>query len=712
MATINLCFLWHMHQPLYKDLVSGKYRLPWARLHALKDYYGMVSMLRNFPKVHQTFNLVPSLLIQIEEYAEGRASDPFLQAALKPAESLDKAEKEFILRYFFQANEHRLIQRYPRYAELFRIVQHSNNVPELAAAAFDTQAFRDLQVLSQLAWFDEEYLRNDRQVRDLAQKGRDYLLDDQALLGQKQLEAMGNVIGAYREFAASGQIELSTSAFYHPILPLVCDTNVASVSHPYIPLPMQFSYPGDAEEQLRRSLDYFETRFGGRPEGFWPSEGSVSDQTFEIAAHLGFRWSASDDGVLARTLGKKATPAVTYQPYIWRQGGRELSVIFRDHRLSDLIGFVYQRMDAVEAANHFLAEVRKNCAPVLKAGHDAVVGIILDGENAWEWYFENGRPFLSELYTRISESNDIAALTISEGLRKRKAKELKRIFPGSWIDANFDIWIGAEEDNRAWDQLSRARKLYDEVKQSPQANDISKEQLELAFEELLIAEGSDWCWWYGPEHSSANRGEFDQLYREHLCNVYRLLGREIPVELGESMLRKAETAVHEHPSGLIQPIIDGQISSRQEWTDGGRYRTDQRSGAMHSQRSLFQELHYGTDGQNLFLRVDFTAQNSLTPEVELRFRLRNPAGDTFRIHLCQREPDDLQIESDLPSDSMAAAIQDICELRVSMGALRIRRGDPVFLQFSVLREGLPIAWLPASGELEVQANPMMAAYAF
>lgn len=711
MATINLCFLWHMHQPLYKELVSGQYRLPWARLHALKDYYGMVNILKDFPDIHQTFNLVPSLLIQIEEYASGRASDAFLDLALKPAEDLALEEKRTILRYFFQANEERLIKRYPRYAELLQIVRHCDHMPERAASAFDSQMLRDLQILSQLAWFDEEYVQSDPQIRTLVKKGRNYDRQDQVVMGQKQIQAIGNVLSTYQNFAASGQIELSTSAFYHPIVPLVCDSNIAAISHPYIPLPSQFAYGEDAEEQLRRSRQYFELKFGKAPDGFWPSEGSVSDRTFDIAARLGFRWTASDDGVLTRTLNQVATPSVTYRPYLWLQGDQEISVVFRDHRLSDLIGFVYSRMDANEAAEHFLREVHKTCGPMLRTGKDALVGIILDGENAWESYFQNGRPFLRALYSRISSDPQISALTITQALNGKRSEPLKHIFPGSWIDANFDIWIGSDEDNRAWEQLLKARKAYDEAVRSSPDDSIPEENRKVAFEELIIAEGSDWCWWYGPEHWSANRAEFDQLYRDHLANVYRLLGRSVPAELEKPLLNPAEAELHERPSGFIQPTIDGQLTTPQEWADAGRYRIDHRSGAMHSQRSLIQELQYGTDGQNLFMRVDVTERENGTLPLSFRFHLRNPTGEQFSLHLSGQEPNLALIDSGLPAGAVTAAVRDLCEIRVSMSALHVRRGESVFLHLTVFREGLPVASLPLNGEVELQSSPLTA-YAF
>jgi alpha-amylase/alpha-mannosidase (GH57 family) len=697
-----------MHQPFYKNLVSGEYKLPWARLHALKDYYGMVKILDDFPEVRQTFNLVPSLLLQIEDYAGGNAPDPFLRLALKKAEDFEPHEKEFVLRYFFQANPEHAIGRYSRYAELFRIMQQCDLNPLRAIPAFDAQKIRDLQVLSQIAWFDEELLRNDPDIRELVARGRDFTIEDQARAGSKQREALSSVIPTYADFYRRGQIELSVSAFYHPILPLLCDSNVASVSHPYIPLPAQFSYPGDAEEQLRRAQAYFEEKFGTAARGLWPSEGSVSDQTLDIAAKLGFQWTASDDGVLAQSLGQPVSAENTYRPYRWRCNHREISVVFRDHRLSDLIGFVYSRMDADEAAEHFMREVRKNCTPILKAGRDALVPIILDGENAWESYTDNGRPFLRELYARISADSQMQALTISEALKTTEPRELSHIFPGSWIDANFDIWIGADEDNRAWDQLRRARVTYDKTLRSSRAAGIPDDKKRAAWEELLIAEGSDWCWWYGPEHSSANRGEFDQLYRDHLANVYRLLGLEPPQELSQSNLKEAEAELHELPGGLIEPVIDGVLTSRSEWSDAGRYRIDHRSGAMHSQPPLIRELMYGSDGRNLFLAIELNERPTGKPPFEFQLRIRAGSGERYRIRASAQRAGPAAIETDLPADAVSGAIKDLCEIRISMNALGLRSGESFSLQLALYRENLPVALLPTHGEVRLRPTPMTA----
>lgn len=681
-----------MHQPFYKDLVSGEYRLPWTRMHALKDYYGMVKVLEDFPQVHQTFNLVPSMLVQLDEYARGVAVDPFLRCANKDTGSLADEEREFILRYFFQANVQKMIYRYPRYAELYEAFLAADENPQRAMRTFNNAAIRDLQVLSQLAWFDEEFLEKDPVICQLVEQARDYSAQDQGQLAAKQLEKLGMVAGVYREFAAKQQIEISATPFYHPILPLVCDTQIAETAHPYVPLPPRFQYPGDARIQLERARDYMTKEFGAAPAGLWPSEGSVSDEALSLAADTGFKWFATDNGVLARTIHHPGTPEVTYRPYLWHRDGRKMHGLFRDHTLSDLIGFVYSRMGAREAADHFLNSIRANCAPILKSGRDALVPVILDGENAWEYFDLSGRPFLRELYSRISNDPNMEALTVSEGIARVPAEKIDHIFPASWINSNFDIWIGAEEDNKAWEYLLRARETYDRVKDS-----VRPEQRELAFEELLIAEGSDWNWWYGPEHSSANRPDFDRLYREHLANVYRALELNPPEELSRPILRVDVKANHHTPRGPIQPKIDGEVFSYFEWMGAGTYSIDQRQGAMHGQRFLIQELQYGFDGAWLFLRIDFVKGSDDTLRgAELRLQFHDTEVTVPLTTSFESAPHD--------SRHIQASFGHIFEMRISQCSLG--QGQPIKLQVSVWKAGLPLDALPQQGTLELQSHEL------
>src|ERR1041385_1353091 len=597
---IHLLFLWHMHQPYYKDLVTGQYRLPWVRLHALKDYYGMVKLLDEFPGMHQTFNLVPSLITQLQEYVNGTAQDPFLQVAAMPAAEMDLAERQFAVQYLFQANAENMIGRYPRYSELGHQFHGRPQDAQNNARRMTDADITDLQVLSQIAWMDEFFL-DDPIVAELIKKGREFSLTDQEQIIAIQKEFLAKVLPAYAEAGKRGAIEISTSPFYHPILPLVCDTNVGEVSHHGLPLPSQgFRHPEDAREQIERGLALHEQVFGIRPRGMWPSEGSVSNEALAIAHGLGVKWMATDEGVLCRSLGtifqrdgsgklESECAAQLYQIFRWQQGAAEMSMVFRDHSLSDLIGFVYSGVPAKEAADDFIHRMKQAAEPVLSQGKTAVIPIILDGENAWEYYPQAGREFLRRLYDGIQEDPSVAAMTVSEAIEREHAPAaIGSIVPGSWINSNFDVWIGAPEDNVAWDQLTAARDFFTE-----NAGKVSEQQAALAYEELLIAEGSDWNWWYGPEHHSANDRDFDELYRKHLSNVYLALGGMPPDMLAQPIAGARAKPQFTPQTTYIHPKVDGKNIGYFEWLGAASHVADRHSSAMHGKLFLLDTGYAG-----------------------------------------------------------------------------------------------------------------------
>lgn len=615
MPVLRVVLLWHQHQPYYKNLVTGEYRLPWVRLHGLKDYYGMVRLLDEFPNVHQNFNLVPSLITQIQDYVAGSAEDPFLQIAARPARDLTLEERRFALQYLFQANPTNLIGRYPRYRELWERFRSSGDSPEKAERFFQAQDFTDLQVLSQIAWFDEYFLE-DRDVAELVRKERNYTLDDQRFVIHKEREELGRVLPAHAAAAEKGSIEISTSPFYHPILPLVCDTNIGAVSSPGLPLPQsRFHRAEDARDQIRRGLDLHEKVFGIRPKGMWPSEGSVSEEAIAIAHELGVGWMATDEGILGRTTGlffardgegKLADHLAEklYTIYQYEKNATAMHMVFRDHTISDLIGFVYSGMPADEAAQHLLRNIQRAAQPVLNRGQDVVLSIILDGENAWEYYPASGREFLRRFYDKLQTTPGIEAVTISEAIvRHRNFGHLDSISPGSWISANFNVWIGAPEDNRSWDYLNQARTYYDE--HAPNATDA---QRKLAYEELLIAEGSDWNWWYGPEHHSANDRDFDELYRKHLSNIYQALGGAPPDNLAQPISGIVARPSFTPQTAYIHPRITGDMIRYFEWMGSAIYTADHRAGAMHGKQFLLDSVHAGIDQINVYGRLDFKGQ--------------------------------------------------------------------------------------------------------
>jgi len=739
MPVLRVVILWHQHQPFYKDLVTGQYRLPWVRLHALKDYYGMVKLLDEFPHVHQTFNLVPSLITQIQDYVAGTAQDPFLEVATKSAGDLTSDERRFALRYLFQANQTNMIARYPRYQELWETLRSANFDPQQAEKYFLAQDFTDLQVLSQIAWFDEFFLE-DPDVMVLVKKGRNYSLEDQSFVIARQRELLAKVLPAHADAAKNGQIEISTSPFYHPILPLVCDTNIGGVSAPGLSLPQnRFRHPEDAREQIQRGLDLHQEVFGVKPQGMWPSEGSVSEEVINIASTLGVNWMATDEEVLGRTLeisfsrdGSGRLPADAarklYTLYRYENGPAAMHLIFRDHTISDLIGFVYSGMPPQDAANHLINSIQEAAKPVLDSGRDALISIILDGENAWEYFPRSGREFLRRFYDSINQASGIEAVTISEAIeRHHNVEKLNSLVPGSWIRANFNVWIGAREDNRAWDYLYHARNFYSQV-----SLDCTPEQQKLAYEELLIAEGSDWNWWYGPEHSSANDREFDELYRKHLSNVYQALGALPPDYLAQPINRTGATPLFTPQSSHIHPRITGDSVRYFEWMGAAVYTPDRHAGAMHGKQFLLDTIHLGTDEAFVYGRLDFVEEFSKTdfevvvnvepsaggqPSSSRSFRLDVAvAGGTVRSwNLCAQDQPEALMTSIQSQDSLLVALGRSLEFRLPLALLSVfpvghagRGDDPTVtnlrLRVSLWQNRLPVDALPEEGWIEVHVE--------
>ena len=725
MPAIRLIFLWHMHQPFYKDLVTGEYRLPWVRMHALKDYYGMVKLLDEFPTVHQNFNLVPSLLTQIEDYVAGEAKDEWRNLVLKPAGDLTREEKIFALRYLFQANHTHQVARYPRYFELLT-KRAAFATPEAAIDSFTLQEFTDLQVLSQLAWFDEFFVE-EPEFTSLTKKGRNFTPADQNALSATEARILAAVIPAYRSAAERGGVELSTTPFYHPILPLLCDTNNGRVSTPGIPLPRRrFLQSNDALEQMRRAIAYHDRTFGSPPAGMWPSEGSVSNDVIALARQVGLKWLATDEGVLGRSTqsffernsaGNLSSDSAQRLYRIYRNGDGKDSVFlfFRDHNLSDLIGFVYSGMPAKDAAEHFMKTVKASAQPVLASGRDAVVSIILDGENAWEHFPKSGREFLRRLYNAIASDPQIEPLTVSETIeRTHDYSPLSSLVPGSWINANFNVWIGAPEDNLAWDYLAEARDFY-----SHRASAAPREKQQLAYEELLIAEGSDWNWWYGPEHHSANDSDFDELYRNHLANVYRFLGANPPDYLHHAISAESVGKARTVPqTAFIRPRIDSPNIGYFDWLGAATLTADRRGSAMHGKQFLLERAYAGIDGRSLFFRLDLAGEllgdHTIAAQIEVLPASVEQKRKTFTTRFALSGKtlvhSELTAQGEISQNGtgkagsrqdLKASFHRVLRAKLPLSVLGAHLGDTLLFRFAVFRDQLPLDSLPSQGWMEL-----------
>jgi len=618
-----------------------------------------------------------------------------------------------------------MIGRYSRYKELWQKFRSKPEDAARLAAQLSDSDITDLQVLSQIAWMDEFFLQ-DPEICELVKKGRGYSREDQQLVIKKEREFLGKVLPEYASAAKRGAIEISTSPYYHPILPLVCDTDAGAQSHSGLPLPeRRFRHPEDAREQIVRGMELHEKVFGIRPRGMWPSEGSVSNEVLRLACEAGLHWVATDEGVLGRSLGYLferdgrgrllAEPAEKlYKVYRWEQGDASMNMVFRNHSLSDLIGFVYSGMPAKEAAEDFIGRVKESAKSVLERGKDAVVSVILDGENAWETYPQSGREFLRRLYDAIQRDPQFEALTVSEALEREKSPEtLKSIFPGSWINANFDVWIGAPEDNTAWDYLSDARDFY-----SRHEAQAPEQKRKLAHEELLIAEGSDWNWWYGPEHHSENDLDFDDLYRKHLSNVYHALGAAPPEVLAQPITGRDAKPQFTPQTAYIRPHVDGREVGYFDWLGAATHVADRHSSSMHGKLLLLDTGYAGIDEENLYCRLDFmepveewsAGESTLLVSVEtvaadgkpdLAYRLQATIAQGKLTVVSFSESG----RKEANNNRVEAGLDSIFECKLPLELLGVAEGSTLRVRFSVWRDRLPLDVLPQEGAIDVRVVP-------
>nr|AHB52784.1 GH57-amylopullulanase [Cyanobacterium sp. CLg1] len=614
---LYVAFIWHQHQPLYKSSLSlsdfgGQYRLPWVRLHGTKDYLDLVLLLAKYPNLHQTVNLVPSLILQLEDYANGKAIDPYLALTLTPCEELETHHRQFIIDHFFSANHHRQISPHERYQQLYE--QKQDRGGQWCLEHWQNQDYSDLMAWHNLVWFDPLFWDDPQISRWLAQ-GKDFTLDDRQQIYQKQREIIQKIIPQHRQMQADGQLEITTSPYTHPILPLLADSKAGRVALPTMELPQQnFQWEEDIPRHLKRAWNFYYDRFGQIPKGLWPSEQSVSPTILPHIAHQGFKWLCSDEAVLGWSLrhffhrdelGNVDQPEYLYRPYRLTTEQGDLNIVFRDHRLSDLIGFSYSNMDPVKAATDLISHLEA-IARKLKQNQEYneqilenpwLVTIALDGENCWEFYEQDGRTFLESFYSRLSHQSQIQLVTVSEFLEQFPPTETidsRKLHSGSWIDGNFTTWIGDPIKNKAWDYLATARQM---LAKHPEATEESNPQ---AWEALYAAEGSDWFWWYGEPHYSDHGHIFDQLFREHLIALYQALNEPVPDHLYQSL--SSPQKANYNPENFIHPTIDGQ-GNVEDWLLAGKIKNGATRGTMH-QAKLIPNIFYGCDHRHFYLRFD------------------------------------------------------------------------------------------------------------
>ncbi len=544
--TLKVVLCWHMHQPNYLDPLSGAYQLPWTYLHGIKDYADMASHLESNPQARAVVNFAPVLLEQIEDYARqirahlesgSPIGDRLLAALDSPAPPPGNEERLTLIRECLRANRANVIDRFPAYARLARLADCLEEDPG-SLMYVDEQFFADILTWYHLGWMGESVRRADPRLRGLQEKGAGYTVEDRRYLLALIAELLEGLTERYRRLAETGQIELSVTPYAHPILPLLLDFQTAREALPESPLPEAEAYPGGEQRarwHIEEGLKSFRHHFGFEPRGCWPAEGGVSEATMGLLSEYGFAWAATGEGVLGNSLGSDYTryggglelANTLCHPY--RLEGSGTACFFRDDELSDLIGFQYSEWHADDAVSDLIQ--RLEAINAATADHpDALVPIILDGENAWEHYPENGFHFLSALYERLGEHPELELTTFSAALDEGvTVNPLDRLIAGSWVYGTLSTWMGDKDKNRGWDLLVAAKEAFD-----AEVPGLEEPARTAATHQLGICEGSDWFWWFGDYNPADVVRDFDRLYRLHLSQLYRLLNVEPPEYLAHA----------------------------------------------------------------------------------------------------------------------------------------------------------------------------------
>ncbi len=708
---MNVVILWHMHQPYYVNPLTKKAMMPWVRLHAVKGYLDMIDLVTAQPNVRVTFNFTPVLIRQIHELVDGEVEDTWETLSRKPAHELDHEDHRHLIENFFKINWDTLIRPMPRYAELLAKRGPSYTLAKLDSIVktFNEEDFRDLQVLYNLQWAGFSATRRFPQIQALRNKGRGFTEQDKIELLDIHREILKLVLPEYRAASERGQIELTTTPYFHPIMPLVYDTHIARRCQPQSPLPSAFSAPEDVRAQLRLAQELHEKTFGKRARGIWPSEGSIAPEIVPLMVEAGFDYFCSDEGNLFRSLKNDPAWNSRHVDHIelfqgWRIHAYEKTIqaLFRERPLSDFIGFDAARNETPKAVAHIVDHL-KNIAKALPDERH-VVPLILDGENAWEAFLDGGEAFLSTLYRTLLESPELRMMRIGDYLDAYPARvETCYLHSGSWIRSDFDIWIGDPEENKGWEWLKETRHFLTE--RLVQGN-IAPERAEAAWWEIYAAEGSDWFWWYGPDFTIDTDFLFDELFRLHLQNVYRILGIEPPAHLDVPICLPSSDLGYTKPLRLLSPSISGQTERYFNWLGAGELDLTKQQTAMFQGDRIGRKLFFGFGANDFFLRLDLSRH----PEaVTIRFLLPHPA----RITLHQPTPGNIDTRFETSADGVTFDPAPATNahsywgrslvLSIPRELLRVEPGHEFAFFVQVLEGGLQRERYPERGAIELSA---------
>ncbi len=680
MKKLYLLFLWHMHQPVYKNPLTGYYEMPWVFLHAIKDYYDMPWHVSRFKHIKGTFNLVPSLLEQLKEYSEGNVKDKLLELIKKEISSLLKEEKSFLIPFLFNANPTTMIRPFPRYYQLFLKKENfSGDITEL----FSNQEILDLEVLFLLSWTGNYLRSTNKTVKMLIEKGSDYTQEDKNLLLSELFSFLKEIIPFYKKLYSEGKIEISTTPFYHPILPLLLDMNAGKEATPEINLPnVDVSFKDDGIIHLEKALSYTETIFGKNLKGIWPAEGSISKETVSLFGRKNILWTASDEDVLFNSIGNREKGYV-YKIYTYGN----VFLFFRDKTLSDLIGFTYSSWDYKSAVDDFLERLKEIYNTY---SFEPVVSIILDGENAWEFYQNNGFEFFNLLYKRLEKENWIEVLTFSDILKKTlPVVELENIIAGSWIGGNFYIWIGHPEKNKGWELLGKVKKVF---------NMSTEEKKEKARKYLLIAEGSDWFWWYGDDHYTPYGDKFDMLFRSNIQKVYDFLGVKSPKSVFIPIKKTFPTPYIRKPNYYVFPVIDGEVTHYFEWLHSGEINLLFDASSMDTSGVHLKKLFYGYDENNLYLRIDGRIQELLNRDYYLFIDFLEHSEKKFYLYIGDRK----EVKGNC--EEIEYLCKNVCEIKIPFSCLPLSEDKRLEVSFGIFKGDKQIEKVPFYNFIQIDLS--------
>jgi len=656
--------MWHMHQPDYRNK-EGIMQMPWVFLHAIKDYYDMPWILSQYENIHATFNITPPLIEQLKLYYKNpQISDKFFSLWLQNPSSLRIEERKWLVKICKSSQFDTMVKGLPRYEELYK------------QEILSDDALLDLEVLFLLSWCGNYLRRNNAYVKSLLQKQSNYTDEHKRELLEELSKFIGGIWKFYKELYDKKRITISTTPFYHPILPLLLDMQNAKRANVHTQVPQNYKFlEEDARLQIVKAKDLFFETFGFTTDVFWPAEGAVDTKSVALLKSLGVNFIATDEAILYKSLNAQSKDLI-YSPYNYK----DMLLGFRDHRLSDLIGFEYRYKEANEAVQNFMSELES----IQNRDNDATVFVILDGENAWEFYKHNGFDFFASLYGMLEKTSWCKTLTIDE-VKNLPSRELVNLAPGSWINGSFDTWVGEYEKTRAWELLFLTKKDYENHKAS--LSDAKKIKIR---DNFLQAECSDWFWWYGSDHYTDFSVEFDAIFRKHLIDIYNLIGISVPNNLYLPINKKqSSTKFWIEPQSKITPKIDGTRDSFFEWMGSGIIDESRLSSTMQTNTQLIKKIYYGQDDNKLYFAFEGDVKE-LCKNGMITIAI-DPLGISSEISLHQEE---------LIVQNIVINLACKEQLDISIAKQKIAQ-KKIWLRFEIKDGSGFVQTLPGWGELEI-----------